>query len=358
MGWNPANWQLTNTLQGQEGGITTNTVGKILGYANPGTTIPTAIADILGTGSQAQSALDNWNRQGSTSVLGTSTRAGEQGNTNQSPVTDPVVTGAYDANAAKAAQDAAGIADTNQYLTDQEQQLQRLLGSLRVSKDAGLSQLENNFNTEKLSGENKYGQQFEDNTRSKMGALNAVDTKARTGNNSLQRLLGMSGSAGQSANMVANSAVARQASQDRASQLENSATNERNITNSRDSFLQDLLNKRKEREQSINTDYLTNEQDLTGKIADVAGQRAQVNGGNYAAVKAARAPYQATIDDRQNQLDGLFSKYATPFNAEAKLADLGQFNVDQTAINANKQFGQMDGSPYAAFLAKKRQATV
>lgn len=255
------------------------------------------------------------------------------------------------------ATDAAGVAESRAYLDDQQSTLERLLGSLNTSKQNALTQLGTNYDTEKLAGEQKYGQQFEDNTRSKMGALGAVDTKARTGRNSLQRLLGLSGSAGQSAGMVADSAVARQAAQDRAKQLETSATNERDITNSKDSFLQNLLKTKKEREQSIENDYLTNYQDYNSQIADVAGQRASLNGGNYAAVKAARSPYQSAIEQSQNTLDSLFSKYATPFNAEAKLADLGQFNVDQTAINANKQFGTSDSSPYAQFLAKKRQQT-
>ncbi len=86
------------------------------------------------------------------------------------------------------------ISETNSMLDDQDSTLRKLLGSVNTQKTQGLQKLADSYNTEKLAGENQYGQQFEDNTRQKMGALGKVDTNARTAANSLRRLLGLSGS--------------------------------------------------------------------------------------------------------------------------------------------------------------------
>jgi len=113
--------------------------------------------------------------------------------------------------------------EVNMMLDDQTGTLNKLLGSVGTQKTQGIQKLADSYNTEKLAGENQYGQQFEDNTRQKMGALGKVDTNARTAANSLRRLLGLSGSANQSAlKFAAPNAIARVASQERGDQIENS----------------------------------------------------------------------------------------------------------------------------------------
>lgn len=246
--------------------------------------------------------------------------------------------------------------ETNMMLDDQEGTLRRLLGSLGTQRDQGIQKLSDSYNSEKLAGENQYNQQFEDNTRQKMGALNQVNTNARTAYNSLRRLLGLSGSANQSAlKYAAPDAIARMASQQRAGQIENSATNERNITNAQDTFLADLLAKKNERESEFLKGTASQEQSLNSDLGDIAARRVQNNGGDYAAVRAARSPFQASIDAKQAEIDGLFNKYNTPFNANKTLATLNQFNVDKAAINANRNGGNAEYSPYAQPLRKKLQ---
>ena len=244
--------------------------------------------------------------------------------------------------------------EVNMMLDDQESTLRKLLGSVGTQKTQGLQKLADSYNTEKLAGENQYGQQFEDNTRQKMGALNKVDTNARTAANSLRRLLGLSGSANQSAlKFAAPNAIARVASQERGDQIENFGLNERNITNAKQNFLDDLLAKKNERESEFLKGISAQEQSLNSDLADIAGRRAQNNGGDYAAVRAARSPFQATIDSKQSEIDNLFNKYNTPFNANKTLATLNQFNVDQAAINANRGQGGAQYSPYSQFIKRK-----
>ncbi len=244
--------------------------------------------------------------------------------------------------------------ETNMMLDDQESTLRKLLGSVGTQKTQGLEKLAGSYNTEKLAGENQYGQQFEDNTRQKLGALNKVDTNARTAANSLRRLLGLSGSANQSAlKFAAPNAIARVASQERGDQIENFGLNDRNITNAKQNFLDDLLAKKNERESEFLKGILAQEQSLNSDLADIGGRRAQNNGGDYAAVRAARSPFQATIDTKQAEIDSLFNKYNTPFNANKQMATLNQFNVDQAAINANKGQGGAQYSPYSQFIKRK-----
>lgn len=352
---NPLDWKVTDTLQGQNGGYSLAEAAKFAGYINPITAPATAVGDLLNIGGAVKDGL--------TTVLGTSTTApqagggGGGGGWGTDDKNDGGGGGGTTAEQKQAAAKAKNIADTNMYLDDKEARLRALLGDINLTRSQGITQLGDSYNTEKQSGEQKYGQQSEDNTRSKINALDAVDTKARTGYNSLRSIIGHSGSANQSAGMVARDAVARQASQDRQKQVDTSAMNERDITNARQMFLNDLEAKRKERESSLLADLLNQENSVYGDLQDLASQRVTNNSGGYEQVRAAIAPLQGEIDSRKSQLQGLFDKYRTPFNAEQKLATLSQFNVDPTAINANAQTGAGDFSPYANFL-KRRQQTV
>jgi len=57
--------------------------------------------------------------------------------------------------------------EVNMMLDDQDSTLRKLLGSVGTQKTQGIQKLADSYNTEKLAGENQYGQQFEDNTRQK-----------------------------------------------------------------------------------------------------------------------------------------------------------------------------------------------
>lgn len=248
------------------------------------------------------------------------------------------------------------VNQTNAMLDDQTRNVQRLLGSLGTQKTQGLKKISDSYNTEKQAGEQQYEQQAEDNTRQKLSAFNKVDTNARTAYNSLKRLLGLSGGPNQSAlKFAAPDAIARVASQERGDQVENYALNDRNIENAKTSFLQDLLNKKNERESDFLKGIMSQEQSINSDLGDIAAQRAQVNGGNYEAIRQARSPFQNVINQRQSEIDNLFNQYNTPFNANKQLATLNQFNVDKAAVNANRAQGQADYSPYQQPLRKKLQ---
>lgn len=266
-------------------------------------------------------------------------------------------TSVYDASqsqaAAQAAQERQGIESANAAYDTQLGSLRGMLGQVGTTREQGLQQLSDSYNTEKQQGLQKYGQQRDDNSQNRLKALDGVATKARTGFNSLRSLLGLSGSANQSAAGVASNAVARQASQDRQGQIDTYGRNERDVTNAETGFVTSLDTQRKERERNFLQGLLEQENDINSKIGDVEMRKAQINGSNYQQMLNAYAPYQSAIDSTQSKINGLYDQYKTPFNAEAKLAQTSQFNIDPTAIKAEQQGGQSEYSPFSQFLRKK-----
>lgn len=266
-------------------------------------------------------------------------------------------TSVYDASqsqaAAQAAQERQGIESANAAYDTQLGSLRGMLGQVGTTREQGLQQMSDSYNTEKQQGLQKYGQQRDDNSQNRLKALDGVATKARTGFNSLRSLLGLSGSANQSAAGVASNAVARQASQDRQGQIDTYGRNERDITNAETGFVTSLDMQRKERERNFLQGLLEQENEINSKIGDVEMRKAQINGSNYQQMLNAYAPYQSAIDSTQSKINGLYDQYKTPFNAEAKLAQTSQFNIDPTAIKAEQQGGQSEYSPFSQFLRKK-----
>lgn len=290
-----------------------------------------------------------------------STNAGQTSSPNRvanTGQTDPTAkTSTYDASqsqaAAQAAQERQGIESANAAYDTQLGSLRGMLGQVGTTREQGLQQLSDSYNTEKQQGLQKYGQQRDDNSQNRLKALDGVATKARTGFNSLRSLLGLSGSANQSAAGVASNAVARQASQDRQGQIDTYGRNERDVTNAETGFVTSLDTQRKERERNFLQGLLEQENDINSKIGDVEMRKAQINGSNYQQMLNAYAPYQSAIDSTQSKINGLYDQYKTPFNAEAKLAQTSQFNIDPTAIKAEQQGGQSEYSPFSQFLRKK-----
>ena len=233
--------------------------------------------------------------------------------------------------------------------------LRQQLGLIDTTRTQGLDELGTTYKNQKNTGLTKYGTQRDDNAQSRLNALEQVDTKARTGMQSLRRLLGMSGSANQSAaKFAAPNAVSRQASMDRQSQIETYGRNDRNINTAETDFLTQLDAEKKSREKTFLQGLLDQSNSLNAQLGEANMQKSYVNGSNYNQIRAQYAPYQQTIDANNAALAGLQNTYKTPLQATAATPTLDQYAVDQTAIDANKQSGQQDYSPYSQFLLKKR----
>ncbi len=343
MGWNPANWQITDTLQGQEGGI--NPVKAVLKY-----TTPLGAADVVKDTYESQIAnigatsfpTDDTQQQPVTSVLSATDE--------QSAGID----GGYDA---EAAQRAAETSDALRAYADRENALRALLGRAGTTRQTGLTKIGDEYTANKTTGLAGYEDQRVFNTKDRLSNVDRINQKAQTGYNSLRRILGMSGSANQSAKLGIGQAVSKVASQDRAGAFDTSGRNERGIDIAQNTWLTDLNKRKADAEYNLEQDILGQEQDIYGDLGTIAGQRAQLQGGNYDAIAAAQAPYQAEISNRDNILSGLYEKYRPTLNAVAERPELGKYTVDRAAINANQQQAG-DYSPYSQLLRKRLTESV
>lgn len=262
-------------------------------------------------------------------------------------------------------------ADDLAYLDTQESQLRRLLESAQSALGSGLSNLTDSFNRETGSANQQrgramenFGVQRQDMTAGKQNALGAVDTNARTLNDSLRRMLGMASGSGSSAyKFAAPNAVARQASQNRTNVLGDYGKNERDLVLSEnraktdfEQLLEDLARQRNEKESELRGGVLEREQGIQRDLGNVAGERAKLLGGGYSQVRLAQQPFESAINSRQSELDGLFERFRSPQltakPVEVNTPQLRDYMVDRASINANNQ-GQSSYSPYAQFLKTK-----
>lgn len=258
------------------------------------------------------------------------------------------------------------------YLDTQESLLRNLLGKSQTYLDQGLTNLSDSYNRQ-VSDANQqrsraledFGVKNEDTTRAKQDALGRVDTNARTLSDSLRRILGMAGGSSSSAyELAAPNAVARQASQQRAGVLGDYGANERDLSLAQQraeqdfgSLLANLSRSRNEQEQELRSGVLENNQDTLSKLATVAGQRAQAQGGGAASIRAAQSPFLSDINNSQTQLDSLFNRFRNPtFGVQPVQVDTPQlrdYTVDRAAINANTAAPTQSAySPYSNFLRR------
>jgi len=265
--------------------------------------------------------------------------------------------------------------DDMNYLNDQERTLRRQLERLLSTKQSGLTQLGDSYNKEVTGANRQRGRaleglqlQREDTTRDKQGALGDVDKNAYNLNNTLRKLLGRASGTGSSAyQYAAPNLVAGIASGERGGVLENFGENERNLAlterNAKDDFsllLEELAGRRDTTKRNFLSGVNEQQIGINNNLANNAGDKAQLQGGGYDAVRAAQQPYRSEIQNRESTIDGLFDKFRTPYNniapVKVNAPQLRDYTTDRAAINANNQFGTNSGtSPYAQFLQRQRE---
>lgn len=294
-----------------------------------------------------------------------------QSYTNPGGASGPAVLGAS-TGGGRAGTPAYDTSGDRAYLDDQESALRSLLGKSGTYLNQGLQSVNDNYAKESNRQKEVEAQTmrgFDDSrtqtTQDKLGALNKVDTNARTLNDSLRRILGLAGAASSSAaQYAAPGAVARQASQQRTGVNDQFGHNLKSIdTASADAVTQfahifdDLKDQRNQKEKDVRTSIGQQDIGTQEKLAEVARQRALLQGGGYDQVRNAMAPFRTAIDQTNNTLDDLFNKFRTPYTAQAANVakpQLADYTVDRAAIDASNQSGApMEDSPYAQFLKRK-----
>ena len=265
-----------------------------------------------------------------------------------------------------------GTAEDVSFLNDQENQLRGLLGRTDTGLAQGLQKNENEYNTQ-LGGANadkqrqyaNYADQRVGQNKSKVNAYETIDQNANTGYRNLANIIGRSAGTGSSAfRELLPNVVGQDTSTRRSKASTTYGENLAGIDKAQGQYdisfqgvLDDLQRQKKANEETLRTGIEGQRQDLNQKLSSVAAQRAQAQGGGYAAVKAASAPFQQSIENSRNAVEGFFNQFQTPYAAKQAVAatpDLAQYTTDRASINAGQQGGDTS-NPYAALLRKKLQ---
>lgn len=259
------------------------------------------------------------------------------------------------------------------YLNDQDAKLASQLNRTNTTLNQGISRIGQTYNKEVDSANTKQSRFLQDlgttrtdTMRGKDSAIGKVDTNARTLANSLRLRLGMAGGGDSSAyNLAAPNAVAREATQDRTNVLESFGKNFRDLDvrekrgiDDFASLLRDLAEQKRTREQDFRAGVTDQQNEITRNRAEIARQKALLQGGGYDQVKAAMSPFEAEISQRESAIDKLLGNI-TPYKVRAidtKMPNLRDYMVDRAAINANRATGAQDQyAPYRQNLVDEEE---
>lgn len=339
MGWNPANWAVVNSLQGQPNRAPANTSAFVTGTSGGGGG---------GGGGTGYVYEEQPGEATPTAYSGGGTGGSGGSGGSSAPAYSP--------------EDLA-------YLDDQQANLQRQLGRTDTGLRQALERITNDYNKE-LSGANltrsRNLEDFDTKTQTSEAGrsreLGKVETSARMLANSLRQKLGMAGGSGSSAyQLAAPGAVSRQASDQRGDVLGNYASNFKALDTDKrrseedfGSLLSDLNAQKLSKEGGVQGDIAQQRNGINENLGRVAGERAKLTGGGYAGVKAAMQPYQSAIQGGESLIDSIFDKYTTKYNVkplQVNNTQLSDYAVDKAAVRDNKATGnQSDYSPYKSYL--------
>jgi hypothetical protein len=271
--------------------------------------------------------------------------------------------------AAKAAQEKA---DTVSFLDDQLNQLQRLLGRTDTGLSQGLQQNEDQYNEQSSRAnadkERQYAQyedQRVDQNRGKLGAFDQLNKNANNGFRSLSQIIGRASGRGSSAfQEMLPDVIGKDVSSRRAQTNDTFGRNLAGIDKAQGQYdisfadvLDDLFKQKRSNESGLRTGIEGQRQDINSKMAQNAADRARVQGGDYAAVKAAQNPYQQAIDSSRDSVEGFFNQFRTaytPKTAVAAAPELSGYTTDRAAVNAGAQGGDPT-NPFSSLLRKRLQ---
>ncbi len=282
----------------------------------------------------------------------------------------PAVT--YGSDGASSAQSSGDWA----YLDDQQRQLDAQSGLIDQTERNGLTQLGDSYNREVSGANTKQSRALEDfqtkrtdTALAKDSAIGRVNTNARTLGDSLRRRIGMASGSGSSAYQItAPGAVARDASKNRTGVVENFGQNVRDLDTTekrvKDDFttlLQDLLAQKSSRESDFMSGVLGQRNQVDASRAEIARQRALLQGGGYGQVKEAMSPFSNAISARQSEIGGLFDKYRTPFQVKevnVNAPNLRDYTTERAQIGGGTQTEADPYAPYGNFIKKTNDESV
>lgn len=253
------------------------------------------------------------------------------------------------------------------YLNSQQSLYERMMQSIDSAETDGLTKLQQAEQRARGSADLNYGRRTRDlgikeesSNRGQRNALQRVGDNSRTLRNSLMRQLGL-GASGGSAFDVADNAVARDASKNRAGVQESFAENfmqldtaKKDTNTDYENILEEIKNDRLAKEESFKAGIIGQRQSNQQSLAEIAAERERLQGGSGL---NASAPYRTAYLGYQDQLDGLSKNYSptiTPRALDVKTPQLRDYITERASIGGG-QSRQTQYSPYSQFLQKDEE---
>lgn len=269
----------------------------------------------------------------------------------------------YTGGGAASGTGSGNVADIATY-TDNISALNGLLGQSDVNRQQGETGINNSFNRsnaqlndQQTGTENKFKNQQTDTTKGYNSNLSTIDNQARNGYQSLQALLGGSGSAG---DILAPMAVANDTGSKTNTARDSFAHNLQELDTARtDSRKQyktaqdDLLGQKNSKLQSLIQSIDQQKQNYLGQIGAQENQLRIAQGGNYETPTA----QNAAIAQLQSEQNGLADQYKqpafTPQNVNVSAPNLSQYSAQAAQIGglSNQNQGSAPTDAAAALQA-------
>jgi hypothetical protein len=328
MGWNPANWQITDTIQGQQGG-----------FSLKPTSFLTASNSFTGS---TPTAPNFSNPTGYTAPKSTSTggQANAGGAPKPTPDPKPTTTTANDGWTdydAASAQEALGI------INSANQGLSRLSGQRTTGQNNILSGYNDQYNDVKKDFERNrddYKNTRVQTQNDQIAAKNQINAGVRSKANSLQRLLGAYGAgSSDAAERYAPYLAARQGSQQRqelndkfSRNLSALDTNWGRADEDYKGAFADLITQRDTQLSSYDADLLEQEAKLRGAIAQAQASKRYAETGDRAAAQAIINAAQPNINNIYAQIDRLAAQKPVyqQQDVQYQAPDLQQYTYDDS----------------------------
>jgi len=372
MGWglfsNPANWAITDTLQGQEGGWTMdnnwlgmtraagNSMGspatKPYGSAGIGVSNPSGYTYVKGATAPTQGGQPSGNPVGTDNpqVSGNNTSYSGSGGSGRSsgPAYDP--------------QDL-------QYLDSQRSLYQELLNRIGTTERQGLEGIEDQYQ-KGLDRANKtqsralqdYDLNERNTNQGKTKAIGQVNQNSRSLANSVRRMLGLAGALGGSAYNDISTGVAKVASGERGDVLGDYASNMAQLNTARDrtkddyqDLLGDLSGQKQSSTRAFKSDVEGQRQSLQQILDEIAAKRANLVGGNLESVLREGRERFLGYEDKMNALPDQYRNSIKARDVAFEPVSLKDYMVDRASIQANQQQGGDAYSPYRQFLRRNEE---
>ena len=257
------------------------------------------------------------------------------------------------------------------YLDDQAQQLRDLLNRTDVGLNQGLTQNNDEYARQLAKSEAEkartlagYQEQRVGQTQNKLNTYDTINKNANNGFRSLAQIIGRAAGTGSSAfQELLPNVIGTDTSSKRTEANQNYGANLQRIDKAQDQFgisfadvLDDLVRQKNNNENTLRSGIESQRQQLNSQLGTIEGQKAQARGGGYAAVKSAQQPFQDSINQSRNAVEGFFDQFRTAYTPRAAVAatpELSQYTADRSQINAQNQ-GAVDATnPYAALLRKR-----